>query len=140
MPDRIFRVEQRPFVELENRVALVTGAGSGIARATAQLFARHGAEVMVADRSVSCGMETVEKIHADGGNASFVEVDLTPASDVNRMIQTLLNELGRVDVLFNGAGILDYGTVLETTEETWNRMISINLTGTYLCAEPSSRT
>jgi NAD(P)-dependent dehydrogenase (short-subunit alcohol dehydrogenase family) len=78
-------------------------------------------------------METVEKIHADGGRASFVEVDLTLALDVNRMIQTLLNELGRVDVLFNGAGILDYGTVLETTEETWNRMISINLTGTYLC-------
>ena len=120
-------------MELRDRVAVVTGAASGIARAVAQLFAREGAGVVVADGSVSGGLETVEQIRAAGGRASFTQVDVSQPADVNRMVKALLDELGSVDILFNGAGILAYGTVLETAEEAWNRMIAVNLTGTYLC-------
>jgi NAD(P)-dependent dehydrogenase (short-subunit alcohol dehydrogenase family) len=120
-------------MELKDRVAIVTGAASGIARAVAKLLARHGAAVMVADGNVSGGLETVEQIHADGGHATFIEVDVSKSDDVNRMVGTTLDERGHIDILLNGAGILAYGTILETTEDAWNRMISVNLTGTYLC-------
>jgi NAD(P)-dependent dehydrogenase (short-subunit alcohol dehydrogenase family) len=111
----------------------VTGAASGIARATAQRFAREGASVIVADGSLPGGMETVQQIRAEGGQASFTEVDVSQAEQVNRMVEGALNQHGHLDVLFNGAGILFYGTVLDTGEEAWNRMLSINLNGTYLC-------
>jgi NAD(P)-dependent dehydrogenase (short-subunit alcohol dehydrogenase family) len=119
--------------KLKDRVALVTGAASGIARATAQLFAREGAGVVVADGSVPGGLETVEQIRAQGGRANFTEVDVSQPAQVNRMVEAILKQHGQLDILFNGAGILAYGTVLDTAEEAWNRMISINLTGTYLC-------
>ncbi len=111
----------------------MTGAASGIARATAQRFAREGANVIVADGSLPGGMETVQQIQAEGGQASFTEVDVSQAEQVNRMVDRALNQHGHLDVLFNGAGILFYGTVLDTGEEAWNRMLSINLNGTYLC-------
>ena len=111
----------------------MTGAASGIARATAQRFAREGASVIVADGSLPGGMETVQQIQAEGGQASFTEVDVSQAEQVNRMVEGALNQHGHLDVLFNGAGILFYGTVLDTGEEAWNRMLSINLNGTYLC-------
>jgi NAD(P)-dependent dehydrogenase (short-subunit alcohol dehydrogenase family) len=111
----------------------VTGAASGIARATAQRFAREGASVIVADGSLPGGMETVQQIQAEGGQASFTEVDVSQAEQVNRMVDGALSQHGHLDVLFNGAGILFYGTVLDTGEEAWNRMLSINLNGTYLC-------
>ncbi len=111
----------------------MTGAASGIARATAQRFAREGASVIVADGSLPGGMETVQQIQAEGGQASFTEVDVSQAEQVNRMVEGAFNQHGHLDVLFNGAGILFYGTVLDTGEEAWNRMLSINLNGTYLC-------
>jgi NAD(P)-dependent dehydrogenase (short-subunit alcohol dehydrogenase family) len=120
-------------MKLENRVALVTGAASGIARATAQRFAREGAIVIVADGNVSGAQETVNLIHTEGGSASFVQLDVSQAEQVNRVVEAVVSQHGKVDILFNGAAILFYGTVLETAEDAWNRMLSINLTGTYLC-------
>ena len=119
--------------KLKGRVALVTGAASGIARATAQRFAHEGAYVVAADSSAPGGLETVQLIQAEGGLASFVQVDVSQAEQVNRMVETILSQHGRLDVLFNGAAILFYGTVVETTEDAWNRMLAINLTGTFLC-------
>ncbi len=72
-------------------------------------------------------------IEAEGGSASFTQVDVSQAEQVNRLVEAILNQHGPIDVLFNGAAILFYGTVLETAEEAWNRMLSINLTGTFLC-------
>ncbi len=111
----------------------MTGAASGIARATAQRFAREGAKVIVADGSLPGGLETVELIQAAGGSASFTRVDVSQAEQVNGLVDSILDQHGQIDVLFNGAAILFYGTVLETAEEAWNRMLSINLTGTFLC-------
>jgi len=111
----------------------VTGAASGIARATAQRFAREGAKVIVADGSVAGGLETVKQIQGQGGSASFIEMDVSQSAQVTRTVEAIINQHGQLDILFNGAAILFYGTVLDTGEEAWNRMLSINLTGTYLC-------
>jgi len=94
---------RRPKGLLKDRVALVTGAASGIARATAQRFAREGAKVIVADGSLPGGLETVKLIQADGGSASFIPVDVPRAEQVNRMVDAILNQQGQIDVLFNGA-------------------------------------
>ena len=88
--------------------------------------------MIVADASRD-GLETVEQIHAEGGQASFAQVDISQSSEVGRMIEAMIQTHGHVDILFNGAGILAYGTVLETSEDAWARTISINLTGTFLC-------
>jgi NAD(P)-dependent dehydrogenase (short-subunit alcohol dehydrogenase family) len=126
--------------KLKGRVALVTGAASGIARATAQRFAREGASVVAADSNAASGLETVKLIQSDGGSASFTQVDVSQAEQVNRMVESILSQHGQIDVLFNGAAILFYGTVLETAEESWNRMLAINLTGTFCVAGRCFRT
>jgi len=114
-------------------VALITGGASGIGRATAELFAREGARVAVADYSKDGGQDTVKAIKEAGGDAMFTPVDVSDSAQVTRMVDAVLQAYGRIDILFNGAGILHYGTVLETDEQAWNRVLSINLTGTYLC-------
>ena len=114
-------------------MALITGGASGIGRATAELFAREGARVAVADYSKEGGQDTVKAIKEAGGDAMFTPVDVSDSAQVTRMVDAVLQAYGRIDILFNGAGILYYGTVLETDEQAWNRVLSINLTGTYLC-------
>ena len=111
---------------------MVTGGASGIGKATAELFAHEGARVAVADYSAD-GRDTVEAIKTAGGEAMFVSVDVSDTGQVTKMVEAVLQAYGRIDILFNGAGILYYGTLLETDEQAWNRVISINLGGTYLC-------
>jgi meso-butanediol dehydrogenase/(S,S)-butanediol dehydrogenase/diacetyl reductase len=119
-------------MRLKDRVAIVTGGASGIGKATAELFAREGARVAVADSSPD-GAETVRAIKIAGGESEFVQVDVSDSIQVAKMAEVAIQAYGRIDVLVNGAGILYYGTVLETDERAWNRVLSINLTGTYLC-------
>jgi NAD(P)-dependent dehydrogenase (short-subunit alcohol dehydrogenase family) len=120
-------------MRLKDRVALITGGASGIGRATAELFGREGAQVAVADYSKDGGQDTVKAIKDAGGEAIFTPVDVSDSAQVTRMVEVAIQAYGRIDILFNGAGILYYGTVLETDEQSWNRVLSINLTGTYLC-------
>ncbi|HKW98588.1 MAG TPA: glucose 1-dehydrogenase [Bryobacteraceae bacterium] len=120
-------------MRLKDKVALITGGASGIGRATAALFAREGARVAVSDYNADVGREVAGAIQAAGGEAIFTAVDVSDSSQVARMVDAALQAFGRIDILFNGAGVLYYGTVLETDEQAWNRVISINLTGTYLC-------
>jgi len=122
-------------MRLPSQVALVTGAASGIGRAVAVRFAREGAKVMVADASELGGQETLDQIRAFGGKATFAGIDVSDSSQVTRVVQRTIEEHGDLHILFNGAGILAYGTVLETTEEAWNRMMAVNLTGTFLCSK-----
>jgi NAD(P)-dependent dehydrogenase (short-subunit alcohol dehydrogenase family) len=121
-------------MRLSSRVALVTGAASGISRAVAIRFAQEGAAVMAADTSEAGGMETVEQIRAAGGDARFAKLDVSKPEEVTRVVRRTLEEFGDLDILFNGAGILTYGTVLETTDQAWEKMIAVNLTGTFLCS------
>src|SRR5467141_3537008 len=120
-------------MRLKDKVALITGGASGIGRATAELFVREGARVAVGDYSKDGGQDTVKAIKEAGGEALFTPVDVSDSAQVTRMVEVALQAYGRIDILFNGAGILYYGTVLETDEQSWNRVLSINLSGTYLC-------
>jgi NAD(P)-dependent dehydrogenase (short-subunit alcohol dehydrogenase family) len=122
-------------MRLSSQVALVTGAASGISRAVAIRFAQEGAAVMVADASERGGKETVEQICSAGGKGLFARLDVSKAEEVKQVVDRTVEELGGLDVVFNGAGILTYGTALETTEDAWNRMMAVNLTGTFLCSK-----
>ena len=122
-------------MRLEGKVAIITGAGSGIGRATAELFAREGANVVVADYRTDTGQEAVQVIRDEGGEALFVEVDVSDSAQVQNMVRTTIDAYGGIDILFNNAGVLLFGTVVDTEEEAWNRLMSINLTGAYLCSK-----
>ena len=118
---------------LENKVALITGGGSGIGRASCLLFAREGAQVVVADYSVEGGQETVRQIHAAGDEATFVQADVSKSAEVQNMIAATVKTYGRIDVLFNNAGIEGPSVKLARyKEEDWDRVIAIDLTAVYL--------
>jgi NAD(P)-dependent dehydrogenase (short-subunit alcohol dehydrogenase family) len=122
-------------MKLQNRIALVTGAASGIGQAVAVRFAAEGAAVMAADTDDKNGRETVERIRAAGGRAEFIHLDVSSADQARRAVQQTIGSLGGLHILFNGAGILAYGTAVETSEEIWNRIMAVNLTGTFLCSQ-----
>ncbi len=119
---------------LDNKIALVTGAGSGIGRATALVFAREGAKVVVSDIVVEGGQETVQQIGAAGGEAIFVKADVSQAADVEALIAQTVETYGRLDCAFNNAGI-EGGVkpTIDCTEEEFDRTIAVNLTGVWLC-------
>ncbi len=118
---------------LKDKVALITGGGSGIGRASCTLFAAQGATVMVADYVVEGGNEAVQQIKAAGGEASFVQADVSKSADVQDMIKHTVQTYGRVDILFNNAGIEGPSAKLANyEEEAWDRVIAIDLTSVYL--------
>ena len=120
---------------LEGRIALVTGGGSGIGKASAIAFAREGAKVVVADVNVEGGEETVHFIQAAGGESVFVRADVSTAAEVEAMINKAIETYGRLDCAYNNAGIMESPGVPthEYPEESWDRVIAINLKGVWLC-------
>lgn len=120
---------------LKNKVAIVTGSGDGIGRATAVLFAKEGAKVVIADLAVAKGKATEAIIKKDGGEAYFVRSDISRTEDVRFLIKETLATYGRLDVLINNAGIQTTGSVLDTTEEDWDKTLSINVKGPFLCTK-----
>ena len=119
---------------MQDKVALVTGASSGIGRATALVFAREGAKVVVADLNVVGGQETVQLVKAAGGEAVFVETDVAQAASVEAMVQTALDTYGRLDCAHNNAGVEGVlSRTAEQTEQDWEPVIRINLKGVWLC-------
>jgi len=129
---RVHPIKSGDEMKLKNKVALITGAGSGIGRATAILFAKEGAKVVVADIAKEAAEETVKLIKEAGGDAIFALADVTKASDVQKMIETAVNHYGRIDILFNNAGVNIMAPISETSEELWDKIISINLKGVFL--------
>src|ERR1700747_2258004 len=110
-------------MRLENKVALITGAGSGIGRATAELFAKEGAQVVVADYNAESGRLTASSIEDKGGQAIFVEAHVSKSSDAERMVKAAINAYGRLDILHNNAGIFLKPTPAhELTEDVWDRV------------------
>jgi len=120
--------------ELQDKVALVTGGTSGIGRDTAVLFAKAGANVVVAGRRAKEGAATIDLIRAAGGDALFVKTDVSKASEVEALVQKTVEKFGRLDVAFNNAGIEGVMTpIVKQSEEDWDRTIAINLKGVWLC-------
>ncbi len=122
-------------MRLRDKVAIITGGASGIGRATSELFAREGARVVVADYNEKAGEETVTAIRQAGGEAIFVRVDVSDWAHVQRLVDTTLQTYGGIDILVNNAGILLFGTALDTSPQDWERVIAINLTGTFLVSK-----
>lgn len=114
---------------LADRVALITGAGSGIGRAMAQHFAGEGARVFAADLDSASGEETARMV---GGGARSVVADVSKSEDVRRMVDECLAAFGRIDVLCNNAGLGSTQTVIDTPDELWDRVMDVNARGTFL--------
>jgi len=120
--------------ELEGSVAVVTGAGNGIGRATALAFAREGAKVVVSDVDGRAGEETVAQVRQAGGEARFAAADVSKEADVINLIEGTVKSYGRLDVAFNNAGISGtQGAVADLTEGQWAQVLAVNLTGVFLC-------
>jgi NAD(P)-dependent dehydrogenase (short-subunit alcohol dehydrogenase family) len=119
---------------LEGKVALITGAGSGIGRAAAELFAAEGATVAVVDLLAEAAEETVGKITADGGRALALAANVAVAAEVESAVARAVGELGRLDVLYNNAGVNSSGSVADATEDDWDRCFAVNAKGTFLCS------
>lgn len=122
-------------MKLENKVAIITGAGSGIGRATALLFAQEGAKVVVADINEKGGMEVVEEIKKAGGEGLFVGLDAANREQTKKMAKDTLEKYSRIDVLINNAGITQDALVSKMTEEQWDRVINVNLKGAFNCIQ-----
>jgi NAD(P)-dependent dehydrogenase (short-subunit alcohol dehydrogenase family) len=117
---------------LEDKICIVTGAASGIGRASALLFAQEGGAVVVADRNEPDGKKTVADIEARKGKAIFVKVDVSRAEEVEALVERTMREFGRLDVLYNNAGVDYSGPLHRMSEEDWDRIIDVNLKGTFL--------
>jgi NAD(P)-dependent dehydrogenase (short-subunit alcohol dehydrogenase family) len=121
-------------IELQNKVALVTGGTTGIGRDTAVLFAKAGAKVVVSGRRETEGKETSNLIRAAGGDGLFVKSDVSKSSDVQSLVQKAVEKFGRLDIAFNNAGIEGkWVALIEQSLEDWDAVIDINLKGTWLC-------
>ncbi|HEY7526818.1 MAG TPA: glucose 1-dehydrogenase [Candidatus Limnocylindria bacterium] len=121
-------------MRLQDKVAIITGAGSGMGRTAAQMFAAEGARVVVAEFDRKAGDETVRLVTDDGGQATFVQADVSEEADARRMVEEAVSAYGRVDVLYNNAGIMPEAdhSVVDTDVDTWDRVMAVNLRGVFL--------
>ena len=120
---------------LTGKRALITGGASGIGRATALLFAREGAAVAVVDLDEVGGQAVVREIANNGGQAIFVRCDVSQATDCQHAVQQTVDKLGGLDILFNNTGIIRRATVLDTTEEEWDRVMAVNVKSIFLLSK-----
>ena len=122
-------------MRLNQKVALITGGTSGIGEATAILFAKEGAQVAITGRSNERGTAVVERIKQNGGSAIFDCADVSLAADCQRAVGQTLEAFGRLDILFNNAGVFYPQTALECSEKEWDEQLDVNLKGTFLMSK-----
>jgi len=122
-------------VKLANKVAIVTGGSRGIGRSIAQVFAREGATVVIVNRTPDAGKAIAEEITNSGGNAVSIPTDVSKIKEVERMVHAVIERYKQINILCNNAGIGLLQSVVDTTEEEWDRVIDINLKGVFLCCK-----
>lgn len=125
-------------MRLENKVAVITGSGTGIGETIAKVFAKEGAKVVVCARSLDKIKKVAEEIINNGGKALAVPVDISDKSDVEKLFNTTIKEFGKLDILVNNAGITDDARLIKMKEETFDKVIEINLKGTFLCGQAAA--
>src|SRR4051812_7903005 len=116
----------------ENKVCLITGAGSGIGRATAERFAANGASVVVIDKNEGGGKETVEIISRNNGKAVFCKADIAVESDIQVVVNYVIKTWERIDILVNNAAMMIYKKVVDLTAEEWDKVMEVNLRSVFL--------
>lgn len=121
------------------KAVFISGGGSGIGRATSQLFAARGAWVAVADRDIAAGEETVALIANDGGTAEFFAVDVSVEASMRQAIDAVVTRCGRLDIAFNNAGVTHKAPLEEHREEDWDRVVDTNLKGIWLAIKHQAR-
>jgi NAD(P)-dependent dehydrogenase (short-subunit alcohol dehydrogenase family) len=118
-------------MRFRQKVAAVTGSGSGIGRAAAELYAEEGAVVFVIDLSIEKGNETADMIAQKGGTAAFIEADVSKETEVESAVQKIVNKYRRVDILCNNAGVELYKPLVQMSEREWDRVMDVNLKGMF---------
>lgn len=120
---------------LKDKIALITGGASGIGRATALLFAREGAAVVIADIDAQAGEAVAREIESAGGKSLFIACDVTRAADCQHAVEATVAAFGGLDILFNNAGIIRRADVLTTTEAEWDRVMAVNVKSIFLMSK-----
>jgi NAD(P)-dependent dehydrogenase (short-subunit alcohol dehydrogenase family) len=129
--------EEEEEMRLNNKVAIITGAGSGIGAATAVMFGKEGARVVVADIEQKKGMDMVDLIRSENGEAIFIHVDVSRADNIEKMVKSTIETYGKLDILVNNVGIYLQANVVDTSEKDWDRIMDVNLRGVFLCCKYS---
>ena len=121
-------------MRLADKVTIITGAGGGMGRVAARMFAKEGARVVVAEFGEAAGRETVDLVKADGGEATFVKVDVADEASAKGMVDHAVATYGRVDVLYNNAGVMPEAdhSVIDTDVATWDQVMAVNVRGVFL--------
>jgi len=122
-------------LKLEGKVALVTGAAQGIGRAIALLLAQNGADIVVSDINLDKAEETAREVEGMGRRTLAVRVDVSRLEEVEKMVQTVLDRFGQIDILINNAGIARDKLILRMTEQDWDAVLGVNLKGTFNCTK-----
>lgn len=126
-------------MRLKDKVAIITGAASGLGRATALTFAREGAKIVVADVNEAAGKKVVEEILQIGSAAHFARVNVAAPESVDRLVADTVTQYGKIDILINNAGILADARLVKMEIEQWQRVIDVNLKGVFLCGQAVAR-
>ena len=121
-------------MRLADKVTIITGAGGGMGRVAAQMFAKEGAKVVVAEYGDAAGQETVDQVRAGGGEATFVKVDVSKESDAMAMVDHAVSTYGRLDCLYNNAGVMPEAdhSVTDTPVDVWDQVMAVNVRGVFL--------